>query len=141
MVEACLHQKIPLLGICGGMQLLNVVCGGTLIQDLTYRPNTDEHQQPKDKRQPFHSVVLEPSSKLSRLCGVSEIQVNSTHHQVIDAVPESLLASGIAPDGVVEAIEWKGEQFALGVQWHPELLNLQEHQEIYNGLVRACSKP
>ena len=120
------------------MQLLNVVCGGTLVQDLSYRPNTHEHQQPEDKRQPFHSVALEPSSKLSGLCGVTQLQVNSTHHQLIDKVPQSLLVSGTAPDGVVEAIELKDEQFALGVQWHPELLNIKEHQKIYDGLVQAC---
>ena len=138
LVEACLKERIPVLGICGGMQLLNVVCGGTLVQDLSYRPKTDEHQQPEDKRQPFHSVALEPSSKLSELCGIRQLQVNSTHHQVIETVPDSLLASGIAPDGVIEAIELKGEQFALGVQWHPELLNGEEHQKIYDGLVQAC---
>lgn len=139
LLIACLQRELPLLGICGGMQLLNVVCGGTLVQDLSLRPNTDEHQQPDNKRIPFHSVSVAPSSKLFELCGVKELQVNSTHHQILGSVPDSMLVSAVAPDGVVEAIEVKAAHFAVGVQWHPECLNSQEQQGIYKGLIRACT--
>ena len=138
LIEGCLKKGTPLLGICGGMQLLNVVCGGTLHQDQSHRPESLEHQQPNDKRETSHEVQVVPHSRLHQLTGVSRLEVNSTHHQLLDTVGQGLKASAIAPDGVVEAIEWSGENFALGVQWHPESLAQEAHQNIYRGFIAAC---
>ena len=138
LIEGCLKKRTPLLGICGGMQLLNVVCGGTLHQDQVHRPGSLEHQQQNDKREPSHRVDVVPHSRLHQLTGATRLEVNSTHHQLLDVVGDTLEATGVAPDGVVEAIEWSGEGFALGVQWHPESLATEAHQNIYRGFVAAC---
>jgi len=138
LIEGCLKKGTPLLGICGGMQLLNVVCGGTLHQDQAHRPDSLEHQQQNDKRETSHEVNVVPHSRLHQLTGATRLEVNSTHHQLLDAVGDTLEATGVAPDGVVEAIEWRGESFALGVQWHPESLPMEAHQNIYRGFVAAC---
>lgn len=144
LCEGALARDLPLLAVCGGMQLLNVVLGGTLYQDQSERPGTDEHQQPHDKRQPHHPVEVVGASLLARKTGVRALQVNSTHHQVVRGVGDTATVSAIAPDGVVEAIEVQGRRFALGVQWHPELLGEPEQAAIYSALVdagRSSSSP
>lgn len=138
LTTLALERDLPILGVCGGMQLLNVVLGGTLHQDLAERPGTNVHVQPHDKRQPAHDVRVATGSLLGKLTGASSIAVNSTHHQVINAVGKTLAASGVADDGVVEAIESTKHRYALGVQWHPEVLAAAEHAAIYKGLVDAA---
>ncbi len=137
LLELALRRDLPVLGVCGGMQLLNVVLGGTLHQDLSERPGTGVHVQPHDKRQPAHDVKVATGSLLARVTGATSIAVNSTHHQVVNVVAKHLTASGVADDGVVEAIEGPHYRYALGVQWHPEVLNAPEHAAIYRGLVDA----
>ncbi len=138
ILTLALQRDLPVLGVCGGMQLMNVVLGGTLHQDLSERPGTAVHVQPHDKRQPAHDVKVSTGSLLGRLTGAASIAVNSTHHQVVNAVGKNLNASGIADDGVIEAIEGPQYRYALGVQWHPEVLSAPEHAAIYRGLVDAC---
>ena len=138
LLDLALQRDLPVLGVCGGMQLLNVVLGGTLHQDLTERPGTTVHVQPHDKRTPSHDVKVMAGSLLGRVTGAASIAVNSTHHQIINTVGKTLTASGIATDGVIEAIEGPQYRYALGVQWHPEVLSAPEHAAIYRGLVEAC---
>jgi putative glutamine amidotransferase len=139
LTEAALAQDMPVLGVCGGMQLLNVVLGGTLHQDLAERPETGVHVQPHDKREPAHPVDVAPGSLLQRLTGRTRLDVNSTHHQIIHGLGRNVVATGVAQDGVVEAIESGQYGFALGVQWHPEVLRADEHLAIYRGLVEAAA--
>ncbi len=140
LLTLALERRLPVLGVCGGMQLLNVVQGGTLYQDVSERAGTAEHTQPFDKRRPFHALSVSPGSLLAELTGKHELSVNSTHHQVVRALGAGVRESGRAPDGVVEAIEVEGQAFALGVQWHPEVMAEGEQQAIYGGLVRAASR-
>ena len=139
LLQGALQADKPILGVCGGMQLLNVVCGGSLFQDLRERPNTGVHQQPHDKRLPLHSVTVAADSRLASLTKSAALEVNSTHHQVLNRLGTGLSAVAVAPDGVVEAIELSGKRFAIGVQWHPEAMSAPVQQEIYNGFVRACT--
>jgi putative glutamine amidotransferase len=140
LLTLALQRDLPVLGVCGGMQLLNVVLGGTLHQDLRYRPGTAVHVQPHDKRQPAHDVKVTAGSLLGRVTGAMSIAVNITHHQVVNAVGKTLTASGVAEDGVIEAIESPGYRYALGVQWHPEVLSNPERAAIYKGLVEASQR-
>jgi putative glutamine amidotransferase len=135
--EAALERDLPLLAVCGGMQLLNVVLGGTLFQDRSERPGTGEHEQPHDKRQPHHPVDVKSATLLYRATGCETLQVNSTHHQVVRDVGDAATVSAIARDGVVEAIEVPDRRFALGVQWHPELMNAPEQRAVYSALLGA----
>ena len=134
LARACLEGEIPLLGICGGMQVMAVAGGGTLIQDLP-APSSEEphllaHEQPGDPAGPSHPVDLDPVGWL----GFEEpLRVNSTHHQAVRS-PGVFSVVARAPDGVVEAIAHPRHRFAVGVQWHPELLG---QLQPYRALISA----
>lgn len=121
MVRGALDRDLPILGICGGEQLLNVVLGGTLIQHIPDEvPGALAHEQPNPRTEPGHAVTAAPGSLLARAAGAERFAVNSAHHQAVGTAGPGVLASGVAPDGVIEAIELIGRRFVLGVQWHPE---------------------
>ena len=122
LAKRAIERDVPLLGLCGGMQVLAVVAGGTLIQDIaTHDPNALEHEQPTDPASTWHAVHLE-STRWKEWFGKEEIRVNSTHHQAIDDLGRCTV-TGKAPDGIVEAIELSELTFCVGVQWHPELVD------------------
>jgi putative glutamine amidotransferase len=115
----------PVLGLCRGLQVINVARGGTLFQDVaTERLGTGRHDfEPPEFERSFlaHHVDIEPGSRLRDLAGEPARLVNSMHHQGVDRLGEGLTISALAPDGVAEAVEAPG-RFVLGVQWHPESL-------------------
>ena len=134
----------PVLGVCRGMQMLNVSRGGTLIQDLAtdgrYRLKHDYHPMalfPRDRM--AHLVTPEPGSLLERLLGGEPISVNSIHHQAVDRVGAGLVVAGRSTDGVVEALEAPGHPFFMGVQWHPEEFPAHRYMRtLFQALVTAA---
>jgi putative glutamine amidotransferase len=143
LVRAALARRVPVLGVCGGMQLLNVALGGSLFQDLPADAGIEGHQQPAPKDVPSHDVEVAAGTRLAALVGAGRLRVNSTHHQAVKVVGPELVVSARAMDGVVEGIELPGHPFAIGVQWHPEaaLRHEPRHAEIYRALVRAAAEP
>ena len=139
-----LERKKPILGICGGMQLLNVVFGGTLIQDIpSFLSETLGHKQKPPFDSPCHDIHLEEGSKLMMWSGGRHvIQVNSSHHQAIKDVADVFRVTARAPDGIIEAIEHKDyPTFCLGVQWHPEFLSESSvDRKIYASFIQACKR-
>jgi putative glutamine amidotransferase len=138
LLKGALHRNLPVLGICGGMQLLHVVLGGTLFQDIRRElADAREHEQKHDRTQPQHPVEVKEGTLLAELIGKGQVMVNSTHHQAARRAPESVSVSAVSPDGVIEAIESRTHLFAVGVQWHPELLihTVPAHFGIYRGFV------
>lgn len=139
-------KGIPILGICGGMQLMNVARGGTLWQDLaSQRPSSGEHQQPGPKHEEAHRVVVTMGTRLASLVGAGALAperdglgVNSTHHQAVKALGRGLVVTATASDGLVEAFEDPALPFYLGVQWHPESMREAPHRAIYRGLLDAA---
>jgi putative glutamine amidotransferase len=123
VIAAAEERGIPILGICFGMQILNVSRGGTLIQDIESQvPNSIQHEQgvPRDRRS--HSVKLLSGSTVQSLAGSDEEFVNSHHHQAIEVIGQNLNATAWSNDGLVEALEDpRPEKFVMAVQWHPEL--------------------
>lgn len=115
----------PIFGICRGIQMLNVAAGGSLFQDIPSQIETKQNHSyiPGD---PYnlraHPIELEPTSRVAQWLGTSTIQVNSLHHQAVKQIAPGLRVIGRAPDGVIEALESESDQFRVGVQWHPELL-------------------
>lgn len=132
--------KMPMLGICGGMQLMAVGAGGKLIGDIALEvENALRHEQGGPRNKPSHEVTVKKNTLLFALTGCEFLEVNSTHHQAV-AEPGNASVSAFAPDGVIEAIELPGHPFALGVEWHPELLyeNHPSHASIFEGFIKAC---
>jgi len=116
---SALERDLPLLGICRGMQVLNVAAGGTLIQHLPDRVGHDGHRHTPGTFSD-HEVRLEPGSLAADVVGADRTDVKSHHHQGLDELGEGVEASGWSDDGLVEAIELPERRFALGVLWHPE---------------------
>ncbi len=142
ILEAALASGLPVLGVCGGMQLLNVVRGGTLYQDLPADAGIGGHEQPAPKDAPTHPVKVAAGTLLWRLLGpgVPEHRVNSTHHQAVRDPGTGVLVAATAPDGVIEGIELPDLPFAVGVQWHPEAVVKHDPRQagLFAGLVEAA---
>lgn len=115
-------QQLPLLGICFGMQSLNVSRGGSLVQDLEAQvPGALKHEQGAPFARPSHQIEIVSQSLLAHLAGASQARVNSTHHQAVKEPGRNLRIVARALDGVIEAMEdTRADRFVLGVQWHPE---------------------
>ena len=134
------RTDMPILGICGGMQSINVALGGTLYQDIPSQITTDiEHLPTYSATQTTHSVQITPRSLLHRIARTSCMAVNSSHHQSVKKVAPKLIQTAVSPDGVIEAIEAPDRSFVLGVQWHPEFLNDRDpiQKRLFQALVRA----
>jgi putative glutamine amidotransferase len=140
VLKAALQRKMPVLGICGGMQLLNVAFGGSLVQDLKLElPTAANHQQHHDRSQPLHPVEVRDGSVLADCVGKGQLMVNSTHHQAVKTIGQGLQPCAVAPDGVIEGIETK-DGFVVGVQWHPEQMidTVPPHLGVYRSLVNRA---
>lgn len=145
LLEHAFAEQKPVLAICYGIQSLNVFLGGTLVQDIPSEVSTEiEHDWPTDAEPPtdvFHSVQIEPGSRLQVMAEATEAQVNASHHQSILNPGRGLRIVSRAPDGVVEAVEWTGDStWVTGVQWHPERI-VQTHplaQTLFRDLVAAA---
>lgn len=125
-------RQIPMLGICKGIQTINLALGGTVYQDIhTQMEGTRiKHSQDQDRRYPSHSVRLMPGSIMQRIFGSTTITVNSFHHQACKEAAPCLNATAISPDGVIEAIESNELKSVLGVQWHPETYTLRQNNDM-----------
>jgi putative glutamine amidotransferase len=125
LFEEARRTGVPVLGICRGLQVVNVALGGTLVQDIpTERPSPVVHQRTREeKRRLDHRVAIAPGTRLSGIAGTPETAVNSRHHQAIEKVAPTLMVSAVAPDGVPEAVESSGDPWLVAVQWHPENLD------------------
>jgi putative glutamine amidotransferase len=122
LLQEALAADLPVLGICRGLQLFNVACGGTLVQHLA---STDVHRRRPENAEPgkhpaAHRIWVGPDTRLAGIIGAGGHDVNSRHHQAIEIKAESVIVSAISEDGVIEAIEKPGAAFAIAVQWHPE---------------------
>ena len=139
ITKEALKRDMPVLGICGGQQLLNVLLGGTLIQHI---PASIEdalaHEQPNPRDEPGHEVLIMAGTLLAKLTGVKSFEVNSAHHQAADETGAGVVVGALAADGVIEAIEHPGYRFCLGVQWHPEFLISDSDRAILRGFVEAA---
>lgn len=116
LVRMAKKRRIPVLAICHGMQLLNVLSGGTLYQDI--RSQVKDARDHRSRRSPLHRVTVRPGSRLHRILGCTSFFAHSHHHQAVKTPGRSLAVSAVADDGVVEAIE--GPPWTIAVQWHPE---------------------
>jgi putative glutamine amidotransferase len=147
LVRRALESDLPILAICRGIQLLNVACGGTLVQDIFDQlPDAGTHRVLEPSFAIAHDVWITEGTLLNRLMRErlesDECQVNSRHHQAVKAVGEGLVVTATAPDGVVEALEDPSRRFCLAVQWHPEnFYRTGEFRALFEGFLEAADAP
>ncbi|MCY2963045.1 MAG: gamma-glutamyl-gamma-aminobutyrate hydrolase family protein [Planctomycetota bacterium] len=141
LCRMAVEMRMPILAIGGGMQLLNVICGGTLYQHIPEEcPKALHHHDPVESTL-RHILNIVPETRVDKIYGPGEIRVNSGHHQAVNTVAKGFMVSATAPDGVVEAIESTDPNwFALGVQWHPEnetasALDMQVFEQFLTAIV------
>ncbi|HTR84238.1 MAG TPA: gamma-glutamyl-gamma-aminobutyrate hydrolase family protein [Reyranella sp.] len=140
VTKGALAQNKPVLGICGGQQLLHVVLGGKLIQHI---PDTIEkalaHEQPNPRNEPGHTVKVARGTQLHGIVGADELAVNSAHHQAAADAPTGVVINATASDGVIEGIEAPAYRFCIGVQWHPEFLISEGDARLFKAFLGAAS--
>ncbi|MCR4691321.1 MAG: gamma-glutamyl-gamma-aminobutyrate hydrolase family protein [Lachnospiraceae bacterium] len=143
LLDQCLTDDKPLLGICRGIQLINAHLGGTLYQDLPteFESGVEHHMSPPYDRK-AHTVTILENTKLAEIMGSGSHDVNSYHHQAIKEPADALEEMAVSEDGLVEAIAVKGHRFAIGVQWHPEFSYESDAGStlLIKALVEECQK-
>lgn len=158
LLSAVMKTGKPVLGICRGIQIINVALGGNIYQDIPaqYQENLEEqvrtgepgqkmfpisHSQPCDFHIPTHTVSLSPKSRLAQICGCTSLRVNSMHHQAVRDLAKGMAACALAPDGLIEALEMAGYPWLIAVQWHPEYLREDPANfRIFENFVAACQR-
>lgn len=141
LLKMALEADKAILGICRGIQFLNVGLGGTLYQDIPTEVETkEEHRQKPPYDMPSHRVLLESGSPLKKLLGREEIEVNSCHHQAVKKVADRLCVMAKAPDGLAEAVYMPEKRFVWAVQWHPEFFDGKDenNNRIFEAFVEAA---
>jgi putative glutamine amidotransferase len=144
LAQMAAEARKPFLGICRGIQVINVALGGTLFTDIgDQHANALRHDWYPDIPRNYlaHPVAVAAGSRLAQILGGEEFEVNSLHHQGLDQVPPALRVVARAPDALIEGVELPGHPFGIGVQWHPEWL--QEHTPqrlLFEALVRAAGR-
>lgn len=141
LVRGALARDLPVLGICGGEQLLAVAVGGTLTQHIPESiPGALEHEQINPRHEAGHPVSIAPGTLLHGATGATRMQVNSSHHQAVRDPGAFAVVNARAQDGVVEGIEDRRFRFCLGVQWHPEFLIDPADRRIFAAFVAASRR-
>jgi putative glutamine amidotransferase len=137
LLADALQRRLPVLGICYGMQLLAAVRGGTLVYDIpTDRPQAGPHRLPEaDGR---HPLRIEPGTRLCEALGPDSPPVNSLHHQAVESPGTGMRIAARAEDGLIEAIEDEEQRFCVGVQWHPEKLSGIHRDGLFGAFIAAC---
>lgn len=143
LVKAAMRKKMPILGICRGIQVLNIACGGTVMQHIPSEIRKPlKHSQLAPRSHPSHRIFIDGSSRLARISMTAVAKVNSFHHQAVRVPAPGFIVSARSSDGVIEAIENPKYKFVLGVQWHPECLTGRDRKArlLFKALVDACTK-
>lgn len=141
-VKKSLERDTPLLGICAGQQMLNIVRGGTLIQHIPdTHPDALQHSQAQCRHLPTHDITITKGTLLAQCSkGATKVAVNTSHHQAIDKIGKDLIINAVASDGIIEGIEDPNLTFCLGVQWHPEFLVGDLDRSLYERFIEAAAE-
>ena len=137
--EIILNDNKPLLGICGGEQLINVLYQGTLIQHIPDEiENYLEHEQANPRNEAGHSIFIKENTRLHKIISKKTIMVNSAHHQAVKKPGEGLVINAFSEDGVIEGIEDPSMNFCIGVQWHPEFFIQDSDKLLLKAFINSC---
>jgi putative glutamine amidotransferase len=141
IIPLALSVNMPIFGICRGMQVLNVACGGTLYQDIySQASGIMQHRQNAPRNHSTHGVNITKNSRLHKIFKSKYIYVNSYHHQAIDKIADGFIVSAQADDGIIEAIETVDGTFVIAVQWHPEGMweQIDKQYLLFESFVKEC---
>lgn len=141
LIKEALRLGLPILGVCRGMQIINVTLGGTIIQHINQEgPEAIQHRQNSPGWRRHHHVDIKSGTRLAGILGSGAIGVNSHHHQAVEKLAPGLEVSAYAPDGTIEAVE-SASPWITGVQWHPEMMfeHYPEFLKIFQAFVAACA--
>jgi len=143
LCRMAVELRMPILAIGGGMQLLNVVCGGTIFQHVPEDVQKALHHRDPVESTLRHVIEIVPGTRMDKIYGPGEIRVNSAHHQAVDQVANLFRVSATAPDGVIEAIEAVDENWhCIGVQWHPESETASAlDMQVFEQFLEGCKQP
>jgi putative glutamine amidotransferase len=140
ITRGAIEADKPVLGICGGQQLMNVVLGGTLIQHIPDEVKDPlPHEQPNPRTEAGHPVKIVAGTLLHKVVKELELPVNSAHHQAVKNVGQGIVVNAVAPDGVIEGIEDPRRRFVIGVEWHPEYSISPGDDRIFDAFIRAAA--
>ncbi|WJY26094.1 MULTISPECIES: gamma-glutamyl-gamma-aminobutyrate hydrolase family protein [Sporosarcina] len=144
LARCAIGKDMPVLGICRGQQVLNVALGGTIHQHIYSDLDGPllQHKQQADRNYPTHTVDVKEGSRLAEYAQGSELRVNSLHHQAVHDVPEPLIVTATAKDGIIEALESTEHRYVMSVQWHPEALSNRDDPaalRLFEGFIEACT--
>ena len=144
LVKLAIKADLPFLGICRGIQVINVAMGGDLYTDIADQFSAEIRHDcypgwPRDYR--AHSIRIEPDSGLNAILGMDQVEVNSLHHQAINRIAPGLVPVAFSPDGLIEAVEIPNHRFGIGVQWHPECMpDSPEMQSLFKMFIESASQ-
>lgn len=138
--QEALEQNLPMLGICRGMQIMNIVTGGGIYQDIGVQAGTTlKHIQQAPRSYGTHSIFVEDNTLLTDLWENKRTVVNTLHHQSCSTLGKGFIASARSADGLIEAIEHTDKRFAVGVQWHPEAMKTEEMGLLFTAFLKAAA--
>jgi putative glutamine amidotransferase len=141
LTQAALKSDIPILGICRGMQILNVVCGGTLYPHVPDEFGEIDHYSPPDQKPIRHQVQVIAGTRLEAMTQVSTLSVLSWHHQAIRSIPPAWQQAAFSADNLIEAMEHQEHPWAVAVQWHPEFsIDEPGHRHLFEGFLTAVKE-
>ena len=141
VTQGAVKADKPVLGICGGQQLINVALGGTLIQHIPDEvAGALAHEQPNPRTEPGHIVHITDGTLLRRITGLGELPVNSAHHQAVKDLAPGFVIDAVAPDGIIEGIEDPRRRFLIGVQWHPEYAISEGDSRLFAAFIAAAQR-
>ncbi len=140
IIKLAVKRKMPIFGICRGLQVINIALGGTLYQDFScMSQKTLKHADPKETATIYHKIRIEKDTLLRKIIGKDVINVNSSHHQTNDRIGKGLKTSAFSPDGVIEGLEYPSYGFLLAVQWHPEAIFRRDHsKKLFEAFIKAA---
>ena len=140
VLKKVIEKDKPILGICRGLQIINVAMGGTLYQDLPTEFKTDVvHKQTEGESEPSHSIIIEEGTPLERIVGKRIMTGNSFHHQAIKDLANGLRVSAKSPDGIIEGVYAPDKRYLCAYQWHPErLYRFEDNKALFDDFINAC---